>query len=201
MRLICAAPAALLLILGFSLSPAAQSTASQIKAINSYCKQIDAIQERRKSPELVYANIADVNSSKDKWRKFASEKALEKFREKSEAYDIAYNWRSGGKLIASNFTHSSPSGDWVNYVNHCFRKDGTVARVETDYRTFNGDWKIISTRYFNSAGRQISSSIKYLDLQSGKPKDASDGVMGDAESRAAYYRSVRKLPFATLLPK
>ena len=201
MRLVCAAAASILLVLSFSYGGAAQSTASQIKAINSYCKQIDTIQKQRKTPELVYANTADVNSSKDKWRKFASEKALDKFREKSEAYDIAYNWRSGGKLIASNFTHSSPSGDWVNYVNHCFRADGTVARVETDYRTFLGDWKVISTRYFNSAGRQISSSIKYLDLQSGKPKDASEGVMGDAESRAEYYKNVKKLPFAKLLPK
>jgi len=201
MRLVCSAIASALLFFCFSHNGAAQGTAGQLRSINTYCKQIDTIQKRRKMPELIFANTADVNSNKDSWRKFTSEKALEKFREKSEAYDIAYNWRSGGKLIASNFTHSSPSGDWVNYVNHCFRADGTVAKVETEYRTFLGDWKVVSTRYFNSAGRQISSSIKYLDLQSGKPKDASDGVMGDAESRAEYYKNVKKLPFAKLLPR
>ena len=201
MRLFCAGAASLVLVLGLFNAASAQSVASQVKNINAYCKQIDSIQKRRKTPELVYANTADENSNTDRWRKFASEKALDKFRDGSETYDIAYNWRSGGKLIASNFTHSSPSGDWVNYVNHCFRPDGTVARVETDYRTFMGDFKVVSMRYFNSSGRQISSSIRYLDLQSGKAKDASDGVMGDAESRAEYYKSVKKLPFAKLLPK
>jgi len=179
----------------------AQSTASQVRKINTYCKQIDAVQKRRKTPELVFADTSGINDGKVKWRRFKSEEALDKYREGSETYDIAYNWRSGGRLIASNFTHFSPSGDWVNYVNHCFRADGTVARVETDYRTFLGDFKIVRMRYFNAAGRQISSSIKYLDLQSGKPKDKGDGVMGDNESAEAFYRSVKKLPFARLLPK
>ncbi len=193
--------ASTLISLTVLVSVKAQGTADQVKRINTYCKQIDTVQKRRKSPELVYANTADVNDSKDKWRKFASEKALEKFREGSETYDIAYNWRSGGRLVATNFTHFSPSGDWVNYTYHCFRTDGTLARVETDFRTFYGDYKIVRMRYFNAAGRQISSSIKYLDLQSGKPKDKGDGVMGDKDSAEAFYKSVKNLPFARLLPK
>lgn len=193
--------ASILASLALSSGAAAQSAASQVKSINTFCKQIDAVQKRRKAPELVYANTADINSPKARWRKFTSERALDKFRENNETYDIAYNWRSGGRLIASNFTRSSPSGDWVNYVNHCFRADGTVARVETGYRTFLGDFKVVRKRYFNASGRQISSSIKYLDLQSGKPKDKGDGVMGDKESGEAYYKSVKKLPFARLLPK
>lgn len=201
MKLRSAIATSMITLAGLTAGTLAQSTASQVKSINTYCKQIDTIQKRRKSPELVYANVADMNSSKEKWRKFASAKALEKFRERNEVYDIAYNWRSGGRLIASTFTHSSPSGDWVNYVTHCFRADGTVARVETDYRTSLGDFKVLSTRYFTSSGRQISSSIKYLDLQSGKPKDKGDGVMGDVESRAEYFKTVKKLPFAGLLPK
>lgn len=201
MRLFCAASASLFLALSFAFDAAAQSTASQVKTINTYCKQIDTVQKRRKTPELVYANTAGENDNKAKWRKFASEKALDKFREGSETYDIAYNWRSGGRLIASNFTHFSPSGDWVKYVNHCFRSDGTLARVETDYRTFMGDFKVIRNRYFNARGKQISSSVKYLDLQSGKPKDKGDGVTGDDPSEVDYYKTVKKLPFAKLLPK
>lgn len=179
----------------------AQNTTSQVKSINAYCKQIDVVQRRRKTPELVYANTADINSSKAKWRKFVSEKALDKFREGSETYDIAYNWRKGRRLIATNFTHFSPSGDWVKYVNHCFRADGTLARVETDYRTFNGDFKVVRHRYFDGKGRQISSSVKYLDLTTDKAKDHSGGVMGDDPHEIDYYKRVKKLPFARLLPK
>lgn len=201
MRIRLSIAASLIALTGLTGATFAQSTASQVKSINAFCKQIDSIQKRRKTPELVYANTADANSSTEKWRKFASAKALDKFRERNEVYDIAYNWRSGGRLIASTFTYSSQSGDWVNYVDHCFRADGTVARVETDYRTFLGDFKVLRKRYFNAAGRQISSSVRYLDLRSGKPKDKGDGVMGEKESSEDFYKTVKKLPFARLLPK
>jgi hypothetical protein len=188
-------------ILGLSIHMSAQGVATQVKSINTYCKQIDSLQKRRKVPDLLFANTADTDSTRERWRRFASERALEKHREGSETYDIAYNWRRGARVVASNFTHFSASGDWAKYVNHCFRTDGTLARVETDFRTFNGDFKVIRTRYFDTAGRQISSSAKYLDLQSRKPKNHSEGVMGDDPNDADFYKTVKKLPYARLLPK
>jgi|CXWL01.1.fsa_nt_gi hypothetical protein len=176
--------------------------ASEVKKIDAYCKAVDAVRKKRKSPELVFADIADMNEDKEKWRKFASEKALEKFRETTETYSIAYNWRNGGKIVASNFTLFSGSGDWAKYVYHYFREDGSLARVESELRTFYGDFIVIRRRYFDTGGRQISSSIKYLDLKTKKPKKPEDGgVMGDDPKEIDYYRKTSKLPFAHLLTK
>lgn len=173
---------------------------SAIKEIDAYCKTVDSIRDKRKSPELVFADTAAQEDTKAKWRRFASEKALEKFREKSETYTIAYNWRNNGKIVASNFTLFSGSGDWVKYVYQYFRPDGTLARAETEYRTFMGDFIVIRRHYFNTAGKQIGSSVKFLDLNTHKPKKPEDGsVMGDDPKEVDYYKTTSKLPFAHLL--
>lgn len=192
----------LLLHVGLSATLFAQSgKTADVKSIDAYCKTVDAVRKKRKTPELVFADIAEMDSDKGKWRKFASEKALEKFRETTETYSIAYNWRSGGRIVASNFTLFSGSGDWVKYVYHVFRDDGTLARVDTDFRTFNGDFKVIRRRYFDRDGKQISRSAQFLDLKTGKPKNAGSGVMGDDPSDVDYYKKTSELPFAHLLQK
>jgi hypothetical protein len=178
---------------------AAQSGKPAIREIDAYVKTVDAIVKRHKDPDRVFADPADMNSSREKWRRFASVKALDRFRKKSETYSIAYNWLGSGKIVASNFTLFSASGDWAKYVNHYFRPDGTLARVDTDYRTFMGDFVVLRSRYFDSKGKQIASSVKYLDLTTRKPKDPGEGVMGDDPKEAEYYKKVSKLPFARLM--
>ena len=144
-------------------------------------------------------DTADIESDKEKWQKFASDKALEKFRTRNEVYNIAYNWLSGGKIVQSSFTLSSPSGDWAKYNNHYFRTDGSLAMIESDYRTFYNDFMVIRRRYFDTAGKQIHMTEKYLDLRSKKPKKHSDGVMGDDRDEVDYYLTTATLPFASLL--
>jgi len=177
------------------------SSAGDVKSIDAYVKTVDAILRKRKSAELIFADTSGPGDEAEKWRKFSSERALERFRARSETYSIAYNWRNGGKIVASNFTLFSPSGDWVKYVYHHFRADGTLARVESDYRTFNGDFMVVRRRYFDRAGKQIHQTAKFLDLKTRKPKDASAGVMGDDADDTDFYASVEKLPFAHLLKK
>ena len=192
----------LLLLIGLSSeSPAQARKSAEVKRIDAYCKTVDAIRKKHKKPDLIFADTAGMNEDKEKWRAFASEKALDKFREKSETYSIAYNWQSGSRVIASNFTLFSGSGDWVKYNNHCFREDGTLAVLESDYRTFNGDFMVVRRRYFDRSGKLISKSAKFLDLQTRKPKDASSGVMGDDADEVDYYARTSKLPFVHFLPR
>lgn len=182
----------------FGLSAAIFAQTAEIRRIDAYVRSVDAAKTIR--PELVFADVSDYTTNeKAKWRKFASERALDRYRNGTEAYTIAYAWRKGGRLVASNFTLSSPSGDWVKYVYHYFREDGSLARVESDYRTFNGDFMVIRRRYFDRNGKQIKNSEKFLDLKTRKPKDASSGVMGDDAKEVDYYLTTRKLPFAGLV--
>jgi hypothetical protein len=177
-----------------------QNSVSTVKQIDAFAKTIDARTKGAKASKLIFADVSDYESNAAaKWQRFASEKALQRHRDKTEAYTIAYVWLDGGKVVSTNFTMFSPSGDWAKYVYSYFRPDGTLARVETDFRTFNGDFKVVSRRYFDAAGKQVGSSAKTLDLTTGKPKKAPDGVMGDDPKEIDYFMTASKLPFARLL--
>ncbi|MBK8466494.1 MAG: hypothetical protein IPL32_11740 [Chloracidobacterium sp.] len=179
-----------------------QSVKAEVKSIDAYCKSLDAVGKKRKTPELVFADVSGLTDKTEKWRSFASEKALDKYREDSETYSIAYNWRKNGKIVVSNFTFFSGSGDWVKYVYHYFREDGTLARVESELRTFNGDYIVNRRRHFDRSGKLISKTEKYLDLTTKKPKKPEGGgVMGDNPKKIDYYKTTGKLPFAHLLKK
>jgi hypothetical protein len=179
-----------------------QAPTGTVRQIDAFVKAIDSKAKRAEAPKLIFADVSDYESNAAaKWQRFASEKALERHRKKTEAYTIAYVWLDGGKVASTNFTMFSPSGDWAKYVYSYYRPDGSLARVETDYRTFNGDFKLIRRRYFDNTGKQIGSSVKTLDLQSGKPKKAPDGVMGDEPNETDHYMTAAKLPIAHLLTK
>lgn len=178
---------------------------AEIKSINTYRKTVDAFTKRYKNPQLIFADTSDYEeNSKPKWQEFASEKTLEKFRETTETYSIAYNWRKNGKIIKSNFKLFSPSGDWANYVYHYFREDGTLAQAESEMRTFNGDLIIIQDFYFDRKGKLLKKTIKYRDLQTNKPITPTKEFLennGNFLSDVEYYKKTSELPFADLLKK
>ena len=176
-------------------------TTAEVKSIDAYCKTIDAVTAKSKTA-LIFADTSDYENAnaKPKWQKFTSEKALEKFREKIETYSIAYNWLKSGKLVASNFTNFSPSGDWTMYVYHIYRADGSLARVKSELRTFQEDYIVIKTQYFNASGKQVSNTMKYFDLTTHKPKKASPDFDSNFSSDD-YFTKISKLPFASQMKK
>jgi hypothetical protein len=190
------------LILGLQGMTFGQALKAEITSVDAYCKGIDALTKKAKRPDLIFADTSDNTdqNSKPKWRKFPSEKSLEKFREKSETYSIAFNWRRDGKIVASNFTNFSGSGDWAMYIYHCYRVNGKLARVRSELRTFYGDYIVTQTRYFNTRQKQISKTVKYQDLTSHKPKEAShenDRYFTNDD----IFKTTAKLPFADLITK
>src|SRR5215204_2310501 len=169
---------------------------AEIKRINSYVKTLDAFVKNKK-PHMIFADTSDYEAdSKPKWQKFASEKALEKFRaETSETYTIAYNWRQKGRIVKSHFTLFSPSGDWTQYVYHNFRADGSLAHAQSEMRTFNGDLIIIQDFYFDRAGRLLKKSVKYRDLQTQKPIKPTKEFLenkADFSDDVEYYKKTNK---------
>ncbi len=179
------------------------SAQTDVRSIDAYSKKIDAFTSANKRAVVVIADTSDYTdqNSKAKWRKFASEKALETFRDKTEVYNVALNWLRGGKVIASNMTLSSPSGDWAKYVYHYFREDGTLARVKIDYRTFQGDFLILQNRYFDRNGKLLKKTTAYQDLQTHKPKKPGKDYAGSNASFLAedIYKTTVKLPFARVI--
>jgi hypothetical protein len=81
----------LFVICAFSFLPTAAQTNknAEIKRIDNYVKSIETFTKRFKNPHLIFADTSDYNGgSRPKWRKFASEKALEKLRETTETYTV-----------------------------------------------------------------------------------------------------------------
>ena len=177
--------------------PAKTNTVARIVA---YAKSIDKIADRRKEPDLVIADVSDYDTEKPEWRKFKSTKELEAFREKTETYTVAYNWRTNSKIVSSVFTVFSPSGDWAQYVTHYFRPDGSAAKVNTEMRTFNGDYIIIREYYFDSRGKLLKKTAKYLDLATKKPKKPTAEMLDEKSDffKADYYKKVSVLPYYSL---
>lgn len=179
--------------------PVATANSADIKAIDTYVKSIEALVKRSPKPHLIFADTASQESSRSRWRKFASEKALEAQRAKSETYEIAYCWLQAGKVVETSTTLFSGSGDWAQYVYHYYRPDGTLAKVESDFRSFNGDIIIEKALYYNKAGKQIKTTTQYRDLTTRKFKkvDPKSGI--PAMGKFEVYKTVKKLPFAHLL--
>lgn len=175
---------------------------AEIRQIDKYCKSVDKLSERSTSAHLVFADVSQ--NRKAKWRQFKSERALENFRENTETYSIAYNWLKNRKIVRSNFTLFSGSGDWAQYVYHHFRPDGTLAKAESELRTFHGDMIVTQIFYFDRKGRTLEKTLRYADLKNqklAKPNDEFIDAHSDFLKEVNYYKKTTKLPFSHLLAK
>ena len=105
-----------------STGSAQKTQLDEIKHIDSYVEKLAAYIEKPSVKLEIHADVS--KTEKPRWKKFRSEKTLEKFRESNEVYSIAYVWRLNGKVVAVNFTFTSASGDWAHYVFHRFRPKG-----------------------------------------------------------------------------
>ena len=173
-----------------------RASSAEIKKIDTLGRSIERMTDRSKRPDLVVADTADYDVEKPDWRTFKSIKELDKFRENQETYSIAYNWRSKGKLAASNFTLFSPSGDWTQYVEHYFRPDGSAALIKAELRTFMDDCVIKQKYYVGAKGKILKKKVAYFDLKTNKRKRR---CLGADALKFDDYSTVAKLPFASLL--
>ena len=183
------------LILSASIAMQAQSS---VRSIDSYVKRVE---RAAKSPsKLIIADTADYQADRPNWRKFTSEASLEKFRESADTFTMAFCWKIGGKIAAVKIANFTPSGDWARYTDHYFRTDGSLARVDSEMRTFDGDYIIEQSLYFNAAGRRIRRTVRYYDLRTKKPKKMTDEMKAETKGYLEFdhYKNTRKLPFARI---
>lgn len=172
---------------------------AEIKRIDAYIKRLDALGKKAGDPHMVFADGSDYNENKPKWRRYNSKKEFEKAQETGEFHGIAFVWRKGARIVMTNFTFDSPSGDWAHFVYHYFREDGTLAKVEARLNTFYGNMTILREFYFARNGKLLRKTVKYLDLQTQKPKNPKDGDFFDNEVK--IFKKTGNLPFAALLGK
>lgn len=74
---------------------------------------------------------------------------------------------SDGKPRLIAFFQSDPGFETAQYTNYCFRKDGTTAYIEEDYRILAGvNRQILTVIQLNPTGKVLSNITKLYDIHS-----------------------------------
>jgi hypothetical protein len=186
-------------VLLFSVSVSAQVN-NEIKKIDAYAKTLDDLINKNKNRHLVFADVSDYRKDSDSiWKKYNSVNAFKKAS--IESYSMAEVWQKGDKIIAANFVFDSPSGDWVHYIDHYYREDGTLAKVEAQLNVFGLEGLISVYRnfYFDQKGKLLRKTAKYYSHEAKKWKKADQVHFMNRE--VEIFKTTGKLPFASTLKR
>jgi hypothetical protein len=170
---------------------------SSVTAIDAYSTQVTKYSRSHKSTAIMAVDVSDYEKgSPANWRVFKTQADYEAYAKEHDIYTEATNWRQGGRVVLSEFGYSSPSGDWSRAVKNYFRSDGTLAKAESEMRTFVNNCVIRKRLYYGADGALIQKTTNYSDLFTNRPKKPCE-AMGSGD--VTYFTSVEKLPFAKLL--
>lgn len=117
--------------------------------------------------------------------------------------EAAYALRKQRKIVIVNSTLTSESGDWVKYVYHYFRADGSLAKVKSNLNTFYGNFRFAQNIYFDRKGNVLKRTSHFSNLETNKPIVPSRDDIENNESnlKEFYYKKISRLPFNLLLNK
>ena len=173
----------------------AQTAKSSISEINVYTTAVERFTKVNKK-HRIFGDVSSAKTDKtDLWKEFKSEKQLEDTGDGENLNQTATVWTKQGKVIAAKFNFTSPSGDWNHFINYYFREDGSLAKIDAQLNTFEGNVSVVRQRYYNSNGRLIKSTQTFRDLETHKPRKSADFM----DNPIPVYLKVSDLPFHQLL--
>ena len=173
----------------------AQTSKSSISEINVYTAAVERFTKVNKK-HRIFGDVSSAKTDKtDLWREFKSEKELEDTGNGENLNQTATVWTKQGKVIAAKLNFTSPSGDWNHFINYYFRENGSLAKIDAQLNTFEGNVSVVRQRYYNSAGRLIKSTETFRDLETHKPRKSADFM----DNPIPIYLKVSDLPFHQLL--
>ena len=159
----------------------------------------------RMEPEAtrLFGNVASAaGTPRHDWREFRSEEEREAARRDDNLNELADVWTLAdrGDLVRMLFT--TPSGDWMEYVDYCYRADGTLAMIDSELRSFAGGIVVTRTQAYDFTGKRSAESVEYSDLFSEQPTDENGPEgKGFEEHEAPPYSTERELPFWSLMAR
>jgi len=171
---------------------------TEIARIKAYCQELDDYAKRNPKLGRLFGDVSSgMEGEKSRWREFKSEEEREEVVTENDKANV---FAKVGAVVLANYTFQSPSGDWSHYVDYYFREDGSLARIHARLNTFYGNMTVIRERFYDPKGKLLSSSQQFLDLDTQKKKKpGADGEFIDEP--IPFYRTVKALPFYTLLGK
>jgi hypothetical protein len=115
----------------------ASRAAETPSSIDTFCLPLAKYTERKQSIPQILADLSNPEADKvARWRSLKNKADLDRHAKEDNAYTQAFVWtQAGGTAVIMYFT--SPSGDWAEYDNYCYRADGSLARSVSPLNTFN----------------------------------------------------------------
>jgi hypothetical protein len=180
----------LLFFLVAASSPSLAQKKSPVSEITAYTTGVEQFTKNNKRHRR-FADVASETDEKEIWREFKSDKALKE----ATWYQAASVFSRDGKIVAAYFTFTSPSGDWYHFVDYYFRDDGSLAKIRARLNTSYGNITVVRQRYYDSTGKLIKSTRKFLNLKTSKETKPVDFM----DEPIPAYLKVSALPFQKLL--
>jgi hypothetical protein len=172
--------------------PAAVTTTAAHTGAESVCARLARLARATKPRLFAVIEVADREDGAV-WREFETKEAMVDV----ESHTDAEVWTSDDGLFVS-MTFGSPSGDWMNSVDYCFRGDQSIASIRsslgTVYAVPNPVTRSRETS-FSPDGRQLSQVTTVTDQVTGQVLTTSSFQ----DQQEEVFKTVRDLPFAGFL--
>jgi hypothetical protein len=189
------------LVFGQANAPADKAAADQapaakaVEEVKAYCSTIDDYKHDA-DPKL-FADASD--SAKPAWRRVGTERELDALTDAQFQHStIARVWFKGDKVVAVETDYTTAAGYWELSAEYCFREDGTLAAVHSEYHDAVEDYVSLRDEAFDESGTVIDTKTQVFDANTKKPKKLS-GKAAAAEQHAPVYKTTKDLPFHRLL--
>jgi hypothetical protein len=191
-------------------TPTTATTRDSVVAVDGYCRSIGHFIASNDAKKLTFGRQCSITSQYPHeppsctWKQFANEAAWQHWTEniENENWGAAFVWPRDGKPVQANFTFQSPSYDWTNLANYCFRPDGTIAVMTTTLNDLNLDVSFERVTVYSRTGERLQVTETARKLSTNKrtriPEELVKAEKEDSSSsgfRAPAYRTVRELPF------
>jgi hypothetical protein len=163
--------------------------------VRGYCQQLDDY-KKEETPQL-FADATD--EPKPAWKRIGTERELEGLTEALfKRMNTGRVWLKDGKVVAAELESATGTADWLLHSEYCFRADGKLAGIHSEYRNDVNDFSIYRDQFFDTAGTVIDSTNQNVDLRTRKPKRLTK-QMEAAEVKAPVYHTPKELPFYKLI--
>lgn len=174
------------------------------RTIDKFCDGLAPMTKVKERRRLFGLFEKDQHDS-GRWIEYKRQAELDVAVKAGHVYDVAQVWSREDGAIAVSMSLTSGSGDWIHYVEYCFRSEGTLARTNSTLNTFNAVDKDESKdvngasrqrdRYFDGSGKQVKVVKRLLDLKTKLPAP----TLQIQEADEPIYKTAAALPFYSLL--
>jgi hypothetical protein len=176
-------------------APVTKPDKAAIDAVTTYCDSLDDY--KKDTTPLLFADASD--QAKPAWRRVGTERELESLTDALfQHMTSARVWLKDKTVVAAETEMTAGASDWLLASEYCFRPDGTLALLHSEYRDERNEYIAVRDETFDPTGVSLEEKLQVLDLRSRRPKKISKQAAA-AEQLAPLYKKTSDLPFHRLL--